>query len=94
MAEESNRPESGTEFHEAMPATAEYFSQTERGDSGAPADEGRFFAIVTLALVALVVVALGLLFLRGLDVIRSNSPVQQPVQQPAPQYDSSGTLEL
>jgi hypothetical protein len=77
------------DFREAMPMTAEHF-----GAQAAPEDEGKFIAIITLVLVALVVVALGLLLLRGIDTIKGTVPQQQPAPQTQPQSDSSGSLEL
>jgi hypothetical protein len=88
MAQPTNTdPIDGDEFREAMPAMAEGFHQT------APEDNGRFIAVVTLVLVAMVVLALALLLWRGLDTIRRTVP--QPAPAPAAhQSDSSGTLEL
>jgi hypothetical protein len=88
IRQDSGDPEAD-EFREAMPMTAESF-----GVEAAPEEEGKFIAVVTLVLVALVVIALAVLFARGLDTIRGEVPQQQSAPQSGPQSDSSGSLEL
>jgi hypothetical protein len=96
----TNRPDSGDEFREAMPLTAEQFRADHFNQSEADIDvadsDGKLIAIVTLVLLALVVVALGLLFIRGLQTVRSSVPAAQPTAAPVhlPQSDSTGSLEL
>lgn len=75
------------DFREAMPATADSFYNTAE-------DDGRFIAVVTLVLVALVMLGLALLFWRGLDTIRGTVQPHAPAAQPQHQSDSSGSLEL
>jgi hypothetical protein len=96
------------EFYEAMPATADSFAfganpsadESDHGqayDDDRPTDDGRMLALITLMLVALVAVALGMLFLRGIDAVKGAVPAgqQQTLPQNAPQpNDSSGTLEM
>jgi cytochrome c-type biogenesis protein CcmH/NrfG len=86
-----------------MPLTAEQFRADHFNQSEADIDvadsadsDGKLIAIVTLVLLALVVVALGLLFIRGLQTVRSSVPAAQPTAAPVhlPQSDSTGSLEL
>ena len=88
-------------FYESLPATFGDFAGTapEEPDAANPDDqlftddqperwaesEARFNSIVTIVLITLVAIILGLLFLRGLDVLKSNLPSRS---------DTSSSLEL
>ena len=85
-------------FYEAMPATADQYryAPDDTYDEPEPSpqeltdrerltvDDTKMTAIVTLILTALVALGLALLFLRGLETIKSAAPVP----------NSSNTLEL
>ncbi|HEY2004672.1 MAG TPA: hypothetical protein VGH44_06180 [Candidatus Saccharimonadia bacterium] len=90
-------------FYESLPATFDSFAGTfeeeedrERdtelltGDQPHTPDRAdqKFTAIITILLVAVVAIALGLLFLRGLDTIKSALPTGSA------KADSSGSLEM
>lgn len=91
-------------FYESLPATFDSFAgafedeeDRARDEELLTGDEPRNFdrsdqkltAIITIALVALVAIVLGVLFLRGLDTIRSTLPATSAVHS-----DSTGSLEM
>lgn len=96
---EDNRDEP---FYESLPATFGTFADNFQAEEDLAADEeerlltgeqteapradSRLTAIITILLVAFVAIVLGILFLRGLDTIKSTVPSSQS--------DSSGSLEL
>ena len=69
MANPNKNPNEPDDFYEAMPATYQ-------NDFPEITDESKVTAVITLILVVLVALAMGLLFLRGLDTVKSSVPAQ------------------
>jgi hypothetical protein len=74
------------EFYEFMAATADRYSFADPADEelarerelehGQALEDTKLTAVITIVLTAVVAMALGLLFLRGLDTIKQVTPAQ------------------
>jgi hypothetical protein len=86
MAQRKRTPQNDDTFYEAMPATARSFGYGgDMVEDEAPLeevtdrheltiDDTKTTAIVTLILTGLVAIGVALLFMRGLDIIKSATP--------------------